>query len=108
MSGEHSDTFGWRDSHKDPPAVGQEIYYFGPNIGIGVGHYHYEEQRIISEKGNKDIELCPHIFTNNCWGVVDGCDAPCWQPYNAERAKSWSPIPPVKYLQQLAEEFDVK
>lgn len=103
---ETADQFGWRNSHKDPPAVGQEVYYFGPNIGIGIGHYKYEEQRIVGTKGNKDIELCPHIFTNNHWGVVDACDAPYWQPYDPERAKSWSPMPPVGYMREIVSDLD--
>lgn len=91
----------WNDSHKNPPEVGQEVYYFGPNIGIGIGHYKYEEQVIKSKKGNPDIELCPHIFTNNKFGVVDACDAPFWYPYDAERAKGWCPIIPAIYTKDL-------
>jgi hypothetical protein len=97
------DRLGWRNSHKDPPAGGQEVYYFGPDIGIGIGHYKYEEQVIKSKKGHPDVHLCPHIFTNNEFGVVDACDAPRWQPYDAKRAKSWVPIPPVEYLQEIME-----
>lgn len=106
MVEETADKFGWRNSHKDPPAVGQEVYYFGPNIGIGIGHYKYEEQRIVGTKGNKDIELCPHIFTNNHWGVVDACDAPHWQPYDPESAKSWVPMPPVGYMREIVSDLD--
>ncbi len=110
------DRFGWRNSHKDSPAMGQEVYYFGPNIGIGIGRYSYEENRSFrpysyDEAGvkvydDKEIELCPHIFTNNKWGVVDACDAPRWQPYNPERAKSWSPMPPVGYIRQIVHDLD--
>jgi len=91
----------WNCSHKNPPEVGQEVYYFGPHIGIGIGHYRYEEQVIKSEKGHPDIQLCPHIFTNNSFGVVDACDAPFWLPYDAERAKSWCPIIPEQYTKDL-------
>jgi hypothetical protein len=91
----------WNNSHKNPPATGQKVYYFGENIGIGIGHYKYEEQVIKSTKGNKDIELCPHIFTNVSFGVVDACDAPYWLPYDEERAKSWCPIVPEEYTQNL-------
>jgi hypothetical protein len=101
-----TDRLGWRNSHKNPPEVGQEVYYFGPNIGIGIGRYHYEEQRIVSEKGNRDIELCPHIFTNNHWGVVDACDAPYWQPYDPERAKSWCPVIPVGHMREIVDMLD--
>lgn len=98
-----ADRLGWRCSHKDPPQNGQEVYYFGPHIGIGIGHYRYEEQVIKGRKGGPDVKLCPHIFTNNTFGVVDACDAPRWQPYDASRAKSWVPIPPVDYLQEILE-----
>ena len=46
----------WKNSHKNPPSPGQEVYYFGPNIGIGIGKYHYEERTLKSTMGNKDIE----------------------------------------------------
>ena len=84
----------WNDSHKNPPTAGQEVYYFGPIIGIGIGTYHYKERVIEGMKGNKDIELCPHVFTNNIFGVVDACDAPWWLPYEAERARGLAPLPP--------------
>jgi hypothetical protein len=87
------DRFGWRNSHKDSPTMGQEVYYFGPNIGIGIGRYSYEENRSFrpysyDEAGvkvydDKEIELCPHIFTNNKWGVVDACDA-LFEAYSAD------------------------
>lgn len=91
----------WNNSHKNPPSVGQKVYYFGPNIGIGIGHYKYEKQVIKSKFGNQDIELCPHIFTNVSFGVVDACDAPFWLPFDEERAKSWTPIIPKKYTKDL-------
>lgn len=90
----------WNDSHKNPPEVGQKIYYFGENIGIGIGHYTYDDKPLITETG-KEILLCPHIFTNTHWGVVDACDAPFWLPYDEERAKSWCPIIPEQYTKDL-------
>ena len=102
----------WNNSHKHPPEVGQKVYYFGPNIGIGIGHYSYEEGRSFDpyycdEGGkvyeDKSIELCPHIFENVSFGVVDACDAPYWLPYDEERAKSWCPIIPEKYTKDLYE-----
>jgi hypothetical protein len=87
----------WNDSHKNPPEVGQKIYYFGPNIGIGIGHYTYEDRKF------DNIELCPHVFTNTGWGVVDACDAPFWYPYDEERSKSWCPIIPEEYTKGLYE-----
>lgn len=101
----------WNDSHKSPPEIGQKVYYFGPNIGIGIGHYSYVENRVIHpyyyDENNvkiheeKVIELCPHIFTNVDFGVVDACDAPFWLPYEEEKAKSWCPIIPEKYTKDL-------
>ena len=101
----------WNNSHKNPPEVGQKIYYFGPNIGIGVGHYsfvesrsfnpYYYDQNGVKVYEEKKINLCPHIFTNVNWGIVDACDAPFWFPYDEERAKSWCPIIPEKYTKDL-------
>lgn len=82
----------WNNSHKNPPEVGQKVYYFGENIGIGIGHYSYDERQ---------FNLCKHIFTNTNWGVVDACDAPFWLPYDEERAKSWCPIIPEEYTKGL-------
>lgn len=96
----------WNNSHKNPPSPGQKVYYFGPNIGIGIGHYRYEEQTIKGEFGNPDIELCPHIFENVSFGVVDACDAPHWLPYDEERAKSWAPIPPAGYMREIIAMLD--
>ena len=89
----------WNNSHKNPPEVGQKIYYFGPNIGIGIGTYRYEEHSI--KHLGKVVELCPHVFYNTTLGVVDACDAPFWYPYDEERAKSWCPIIPQQYTQGL-------
>lgn len=101
----------WNNSHKNPPTEGQKVYYFGPNIGIGIGHYSYQEDRgffpyYYNENGvkvneEKRVELCPHIFENVNFGVVDACDAPFWLPYDEERAKSWCPIIPQKYTKGL-------
>lgn len=76
-------------------------------IGIGIGHYKYEEQVIKGSKGGKDIQLCPHIFTNNVFGVVDACDAPRWRPYDPEHAKGYAPMPPYDYIKQIAEELEL-
>jgi hypothetical protein len=89
----------WNNSHKNPPENNQKVYYFGPNIGIGIGHYNYKEGRVLHL--NREIELCPHVFTNVNWGVVDACDAPFWLPYDEERAKSWCPIIPEEYTKGL-------
>lgn len=90
----------WKNSHKNPPNAGDKVYYFGPNIGIGIGHYSYEE-RILYPESKQPIQLCPHIFENANWGVVDACDAPYWLPYNEEAAKGWCPIIPEEYTKNL-------
>ena len=91
----------WNNSHKNPPAEGQKVYYFGEHIGIGIGYYSYDEnQRIITQDGTK-VDLCPHLFRNTYWGLVDACDAPFWLPYDEERAKGWCPIIPEQYTKGL-------
>ena len=101
----------WNNSHKNPPTVGQKVYYFGPNIGLWIGHYTYEDGRsfnpyyynddgqIVYE--DKKVELCPHIFTNTRFGFCDACDAPYWLPYDEEKAKCWCPIIPPEYTKGL-------
>jgi hypothetical protein len=74
----------WNKSNKNPPEPDQKVYYFGPKIGIGIGHY---------KKA--------HVFTNLHWGIVDACDAPYWLPYDEKQAKSWVPIVPKKYTKNL-------
>ena len=102
----------WNNSHKNPPNVNQKVYYFGPYIGIGIGHYYNESGRSFypyyyDEQGEKQydykkkVELCPHIFQNINFGTVDACDAPYWLPYDEERAKSWCPIIPEQYTKDL-------
>lgn len=99
----------YRSSHKDPPQEGQKVYYFGENIGLWVGTYHYQPRKIEFgkvegyEKYLEPIELCPHVFyCDDGWGNVDACDAPYWLPYDAEReSKGWRPLPPKEYLKGL-------
>lgn len=102
----------WRSSHNDPPAAGQRVYYFGENIGLWVGVYSYEEGEFYpysyDENDNKvydkePIKLCPHVFRcDDGFGNVDACDAPYWQPYDAEReSKGYRPLPPREYLKGL-------
>lgn len=94
----------WNDSHKNPPADGQKVYYFGENIGIGIGHYSYDEDQHIMMQDGRRVNLCPHLFRNVDWGLVDACDAPFWLPYDEERAKSWCPIIPRAYTKDLYDE----
>lgn len=91
----------WNNSHTNPPKVGQIVYYFGPNIGLWVGTYKYEEQKV--KHMGKDVSLCPHLFfpLDNI-GVCDACDAPYWLEYDEEREKQgWRPIIPENYTQDL-------
>lgn len=91
----------WNNSHKNPPKQDQVVYYFGVNIGIWIGRYHYEEEELVVCEG-RTVELCPHHFLcNDGFGVVDACDAPYWLPYDAERAKSWIPIVPKEFTKGL-------
>lgn len=85
----------WNKSHTNPPEQGQKVYYFGENIGIGIGHYRYEENSVNGQP------LCPHLFQNVNFGIVDACDAPYWLPYDEERAKGWCPIIPEEYTKGL-------
>ena len=99
----------WFNSHKNPPEVGQKVYYFGPNIGLFIGHYSYEKRSFETYSYNeynqkvvdKVLSACPHVFTNMSFGVCDACDAPFWLPYDEERAKSWCPIIPEEYTKGL-------
>lgn len=100
----------WNKTHKNPPKVGEKVYYFGPNIGLFIGTYSYNEYSFkpyyiddnnVKVYDDKEIELCPHIFTNAGSGVCDGCDAPYWLPYDEEKAKSWCPIIPKEYTKDL-------
>lgn len=91
----------WNNSHKNPPEQGQKVYYFGENIGIGIGYYSYDEDQHIMMKDGTRVDLCPHLFRNESWGLVDACDAPFWYPYDEERAKGWCPIIPEQYTQGL-------
>ena len=102
----------WNNSHKNPPEVGQKVYYFGPNIGLWIGEYSYVEGRSFKpfwhdENNNKvfddkEIALCPHVFScADGLGICDACDAPHWLPYDENRAKSWVPIIPKEYTKGI-------
>lgn len=93
----------WLDSHTNPPnPEGQIVYYFGPNIGLWVGHYKYEPNGITQGNG-KYIELCPHLFRPlDGHGLVDACDAPFWMPYDEQlERQGWRPIVPHPYTKDL-------
>lgn len=97
--------YGWIRANRRLPEKGQEVYYFGPQLGIHIGIFDSTPDThgwAVNDAGEEvkvelpelGIELNPNKFLNNNWGVVDTDDAPWWQPYNAERAKSWCPLPP--------------
>lgn len=65
----------WISFFSQQPDVGQDIYYYGPPIGVWRGVYAY----------SPDDPVSPHII--HCAerpGVVDRMDAPWWQPFDGQ------------------------
>ena len=65
------------------PVSGQEVWYYGPAVGVWRGHYKIDK----SEEG---LAMCrkwgvpPHLFIcGESIGVVDTDDAPWWMPYES-------------------------
>lgn len=97
---------GWIRCCNQLPAPGQEVYYFGPDIGLHIGRFDPTVETkcwAMNEAGEEVLEDMPervinainhNKFINNDWGVCDADDAPWWMPYDAVRAKSWVPLPP--------------
>lgn len=97
---------GWIRCRNQLPVAGQIVYYFGPMLGIHIGTFDptIETQCWVeNENGESVLEDMPervinsinhNKFKNLDWGVCDADDAPWWMPYDAERAKSWVPLPP--------------
>lgn len=97
---------GWIRCCNQLPAPGQEVYYFGPNVGLHIGRFDPTVETkcwVMNEAGEEVLEDMPervinainhNKFINNDWGVCDADDAPWWMPYDAVRAKSWVPLPP--------------
>lgn len=97
---------GWIRCCNQLPAPGQEVYYFGPDIGLHIGRFDPTVETkcwVMNEAGEEVLEDMPervinainhNKFINNDWGVCDADDAPWWMPYDAVRAKSWVPLPP--------------
>lgn len=98
--------WGWIHASQRLPEAGQEVYYFGPHIGLHIGKFDPTIQTkgwVENEHGESVLEDLPeqvvaainhNKFLNNSWGVCDADDAPWWLPYDAERARSWCPLPP--------------
>jgi hypothetical protein len=97
---------GWVHASQRLPEPEQTVYYFGSMIGLYVGRFDptVETQCWVQNEAGEDVleAMPPDIaakinhnkFRNNNWGVVDTDDAPWWMLYDAERAKSWCPLPP--------------
>jgi hypothetical protein len=97
---------GWVRCRERLPEEGQMVYYFGHNIGLHIGRFDPTVETkcwVENEAGESVLEDMPervinsinhNKFINNNWGVCDADDAPWWMPYDAERAKSWCPLPP--------------
>lgn len=97
---------GWAHVSQRLPEKGQEVYYFGAVIGLHIGQFDPTPETkcwVENEAGESVLEDMPptlvakinhNKFVNNKFGVVDTDDAPWWMLYDAERAKSWCPLPP--------------
>lgn len=105
-SGIRNRPHGWISVSERLPTPGQEVYYFGPVIGLHIGKFDptVETKGWAEGPDGEDIEvelpeqvvaaINHNKFRNNDWGVVDTDDCPWWMPYDPERAKSWCPLPP--------------
>jgi hypothetical protein len=97
---------GWIRCVDRLPEEGQIVYYFGHPVGLHIGRFDPTVETkglTMNEAGEEVIVDLPddvvnainhNKFINNDWGVCDADDAPWWMPYDAERAKSWVPLPP--------------
>lgn len=62
------------DEMKRLPINGQEVWYFGPMIGVWRGRYEI----------HWDAQCSPHLFIcSESPGVVDRMDATHWMPYES-------------------------
>jgi hypothetical protein len=74
----------WIECRERMPINGQEVWYWGPCIGVWRGHYRIERRDA----------FCPHLFIcGESPGVVDRMDAPFWMPYETGAAR---PSPPTE------------
>ncbi len=97
---------GWIRCRNQLPEPGQEVYYFGPDIGLHIGKFdptvstkgwtvNEAGEEVLVELPERVVNSINHNkFLNNSWGVADADDAPWWMPYDPERARSWVPLPP--------------
>ena len=84
------DVFKWYHAKDVLPRDGQQVYYFGPNIGLWVGHYKYAPNDPYSH----------HLFVSN-FGTVDRMDAPYWRPFNKKHHRlGFIPLPPAMFLSE--------
>ena len=59
----------WISFFEKQPEDGQDIWYYGPMIGVWSGKYNY----------SPDDPVSPHImYCSESFGVVDRMDAPWW------------------------------
>lgn len=101
-----AESWGWIRCRDRLPEEGQIVYYFGPQLGIHIGRFDPTVETkgwTTNEAGEDELVDLPervinainhNKFKNLDWGVCDADDAPWWMPYDAERAKSWVPLPP--------------
>lgn len=74
---------GWNDAMTTLPEHGQQVWYFGPMLGVWRGHYEFHADDMCS----------PHLFIcGESPGVCDRMDAPYWMPYADGQDR---PDPPV-------------
>lgn len=88
LDGKSVKSLEWHHAQDSLPRDGQEVYYFGPDIGIWVGRYKYAPNDRFSH----------HLFVSN-FGVVDRMDAPYWRPFNKKHHRlGFIPLPPKEFL----------
>lgn len=72
----------WIKALDQLPTHGQNVWYYGPLIGVWSGKYEY----------HPEDQFSPHLFfCGSEPGVVDRMDAPYWMPIESSEQK---PNPP--------------
>lgn len=86
----------WISFFSSQPEPGQEIYYYGPPIGVWRGRYTFAP----------DDPVSPHLI--HCCespGVVDRTDAPWWQPcVGQEKPKAPAMEYPADYPRRTSDD----